>query len=114
MSFKFVAGRGRHASPRGRRLLELRNCGGARESRRPAGIESEMSHRLAELRVVQTVLQPALEMEAELLRIAIGRERDDGDEAAIAGRQVAAPPQITEQNRKHAGNQGTRCAYHGN
>ncbi len=42
--------------------------------------KSQLSHCLAERRVGQIVLQHTLELEAELLRIAIGREQDNGDD----------------------------------
>lgn len=42
--------------------------------------KSQLSHCLAERRVGQTVRQHTLELEGELLRMAIDRERDNGDD----------------------------------
>lgn len=60
------------------RPLELRNGGAGEGFFQPA--KSQLSHCLAERRVGQTILQHTLELEGELLRMAIGRERNDGDD----------------------------------
>src|ERR1700753_2188351 len=74
---------------------------------RPAGVEREVDDDLFELLVGQAVLTGAREVSTELFGAAIGDQRRDGDQAAVARGQFGAFPDVTEQGvvgeRHHLG-----------
>src|SRR6266567_1254219 len=65
---------------------------------RPAGIEGQVGDGLDELLLGGAVVLGVLQMEGELLGVAAGSQRRDGDQTAVAWRQLRALPRLTEQD----------------
>jgi hypothetical protein len=62
----------------------------------PAGVEGEVGDGLDQLGLGRPVVFGQSEVEDELVGVAVGDEGRDGDEAAVAGREVGAFPYVAE------------------
>src|SRR3954464_9031470 len=67
------------------------------EGLRPAGVEGQVGDRLDQLLLGDAVVLCVLQVERELLGVAAGGQRGDGDEAAVARRQLRALPRVAEE-----------------
>src|SRR3954462_13493417 len=57
-----------------------------------------MSYRLDQLGLAQAVVSGVAEVEAQLVGIAAGNEGGDGNEAAVAGGELASVPDVVEED----------------
>ena len=57
-----------------------------------------MRHPLGGLGLAQAVVQRAVEVEGQLRSLALGDQRGDGDQAAVAGAEGVLAPQVREQH----------------
>src|ERR1700722_6307055 len=85
---------------------------------RPARIEGEMRDRFDDLIAGHTVLERLPEVELELVAPIESDQTGDGDEAAVAGAQSGAPPNVIEQDSvadlcEARGDVAPGCAHRG-
>jgi len=64
----------------------------------PARVEREVDDRFLELGLGEAVLLRDAEVGSQLLSIAAGDQRGDGDQAAVPRRELGAFSDITEEN----------------
>src|SRR4051794_19513564 len=76
---------------------DLLGDGDRGEGLRPACIEGQVRDELDELLLGDAVVLRVLQMEGQLLGVAPGQQRGDGDEAAVALRQLRALPDLAEE-----------------
>src|SRR5256885_13890875 len=67
-------------------------------SLRPAGVERRVGDRFDELGLGEPVVFRVLQVEAELLGVPAGDQCSDGDQTAVARRELRALPDLAEQD----------------
>src|SRR4051794_23920605 len=68
------------------------------EGLRPAGVEREVGDRLDQLLLGRAVVLRVLQVEGQLLGVAAGEQRGDGDQAAVPRGELRAFPDLAEEH----------------
>src|SRR3954468_7953789 len=98
------AGAGCDASVRGAGVVgsvaaeDLLGHGHRGEGLRPAGVEGQVGDGLDQLFLGGAVVLGELQVEGELLGVAAGEQCGDGDQAAVARRQLRSLPRVAEEH----------------